>query len=453
MATRIRTLNFLPEIFKTPTNAQFLKATLDQIVAQPNTKKIQGYVGGDFGPGINPNDYYVVEPTKTRTDYQLDPGVVFTKANDATAKDFISYPGIIDALKVEGGLTNNNNRLFNSEFYSWDSFTNLDKIINFNQYYWLPNGPNPVLISNATVYAADEYTVTTSSTTAGYSISTIQGQLGTTNPSLTLLRGGTYTFAVNQTSNFWIQGAPGVTGYSPTQPNVQTRDVLGVTNNGAETGLITFTVPNKNAQDDYNFLGNNLVDVVSTIPFEQVNGALLSELIAIDGITSLEGLTVMFYNTGIPDEIGYVSNFFDYTNFDQNNNLVAALTISVTNTTTGTNLITCNSTAGLTLNDTITFTGNIPFGGLIQYSATISNTIYYIKTIDSSTTFTISQTLGGVAFSLTTATGTLIGNINEGLLEEGYYTTVNYNFYTITYIGSSSDPVIRLIPAGQIPTN
>ena len=45
MATRIRTLNFLPEIFKTPTNSQFLQATLDQLTAQPNTKKIEGYVG------------------------------------------------------------------------------------------------------------------------------------------------------------------------------------------------------------------------------------------------------------------------------------------------------------------------------------------------------------------------------------------------------------------------
>ena len=36
MATRIRTLNFLPEIFKTKTNAQFLAATLDQLVSQPN---------------------------------------------------------------------------------------------------------------------------------------------------------------------------------------------------------------------------------------------------------------------------------------------------------------------------------------------------------------------------------------------------------------------------------
>ena len=43
MASRIRILDFLPEIFKTKTNAQFLAATLDQLVAQPNIKRIQGY--------------------------------------------------------------------------------------------------------------------------------------------------------------------------------------------------------------------------------------------------------------------------------------------------------------------------------------------------------------------------------------------------------------------------
>ena len=109
MATRIRTLDFLPEIFKTPTNSQFLQATLDQLVAQPNTKKIEGYVGSKIGYGVNAKDYYVTEPTKTRTDYQLDPGVVFLKENDTTAKDFISYPGIVDALTLKGGITNNNN--------------------------------------------------------------------------------------------------------------------------------------------------------------------------------------------------------------------------------------------------------------------------------------------------------------------------------------------------------
>ena len=144
--TRIRTLNFLPEIFKTVTNTQFLQATLDQLVDQPNLEKIQGYVGSKFGYGTNANSHYVTEPTKTRTDYQLDPGVVFLKENTSTAQDFISYPGIIDGLKLEGGVTNDNNRLFNSQFYSWDPFVGMDKIINFNQYYWLPEGAPEVQI-------------------------------------------------------------------------------------------------------------------------------------------------------------------------------------------------------------------------------------------------------------------------------------------------------------------
>ena len=231
MANRIRTLNFLPEIFQTPTNAQFLGATLDQLVAQPNIQRIQGYIGSKLGYGVNANDQYVTEPTKVRTDYQLDPGVVFTQAETTKAIDFISYPGMVDALQNEGGLTADNNRLFTSQIYSWDSFTDLDKIINFNEYYWLPEGPPSVNVATDVVYNTDAYVVTNE--TNEYLITSNSNPTGSLNPTLTLLRGGTYTFQVNQNSSFWIQGQPGVTGYSPTQPHIQTRDVLGVTNNGA----------------------------------------------------------------------------------------------------------------------------------------------------------------------------------------------------------------------------
>ena len=315
MATRIRTLDFLPEIFKTPTNSQFLQATLDQLTAQPNIKKIEGYIGSKFGYGINANDYYVTEPTKVRTDYQLDPGVVFLKEDTSTATDFISYPGMVDSLTLQGGVTNNNNRLFNSEFYSWDSFTNLDKIINFNQYYWLPTGPERVVVTSDIVYNSSDYVVI--STPTEYLISSETLTTPTANPSLTLLRGGTYTFTVNQDTEFWIQGQPGVTGYSPTQPNVQTRNVYGVTNNGASIGTITFTVPEKNALDEYNFPTGPSVDVVSNISFNELNGAFVNDIGGIDGITALDGLTVMFYDTGILDEIGYVEKFYDQTLYDQ----------------------------------------------------------------------------------------------------------------------------------------
>ncbi len=362
MAPRIRTLNFLPDIFKTPTNSQFLQATLDQMVDQPNLQRVEGYIGSKLGYGVNAKDKYVTEPTKVRTDYQLAPGVAFLKNNTSTAQDFISYPGIIDALKVEGGLTGDNSRLFNGEFYSWDSFTNLDKIINFNQYYWLPTGPQAVVIGSATVYTATDYIV--DSVVNGYNIYSGTGSHGSTNPTLTLLRGGTYAFSVNQNSQFWIQGEPGLTGFSSTQPNMQTRDVYGVSNNGAETGVVVFTVPSKTAQDYYNYPGNNLVDVVSTLTYDQVNGALTSTLGGIDGITSLEGLTLMFYN-GIAGEQGFISTFYDTTTFDQI--------------------------------DPVLVDG--------------------------------------------------FGNY-----EGGYYTDTSATFYTITYEGDPSNPVIRLIEAGSIPT-
>ena len=324
MATRIRTLNFLPEIFKTTTNAQFLAATLDQLVAQPNIERIEGYIGSKFGYGVNANDYYVTEPTKIRTDYQLDPGVVFLKENDTTAKDFISYPGIVDALTLKGGITDNNSRLFSSQFYSWDSFTDLDKIINYNQYYWIPTGPERVTVQPNALYTEATYVV--QSEPATYLITSETLADAEPNPTLTLIRGGTYTFVVNQTTNFWIQGAPGVTGYSPTQTNLQTRDVYGVTNNGISNGTITFTVPQKNALADYIFTGDNTVDVVSTLPYSQVNGAYVNDIGGIDGITALDGLTLMFYNTG-EDDLATETNFYQITLTGATNNPVISLSL------------------------------------------------------------------------------------------------------------------------------
>lgn len=298
MTTRVRTLNFLPEIFQTKTNAEFLAATLDQLVNPPVVQKIQGYIGSKIGYGVNANDYYVTEPNKTRTDYQLEPGVVFTKPDQSVAQDFISYPGILDALELQGGVVDNNSRLFESQIYSWDSFTNLDKIVNFSQYYWIPEGPPAVTIAAALVYSTNEYTVT--DLNDGYEITDLETTDYDINPTITLLRGGVYEFNVDQDTQFWIQGEPGVSGFSPTQTNLNVRDVLGVTNNGATQGTVSFTVPSKDAQNQYIFPGNNLVDLVSTIPYATLNGATLTSIGSIDGITSINGLTVMFYNTNEP---------------------------------------------------------------------------------------------------------------------------------------------------------
>jgi len=459
MATRIRTLNFLPEIFKTPTNNQFLSATLDQLVAQPNTEKIEGYVGSKFGYGVNPNDNYVTEPTKIRTDYQLDPGVVFLKENDTTAKDFISYPGIIDALKLKGGITEDNSRLFNNQFYSWDSFTDLDKIINFSQYYWVPNGPERVVVQSSAIYSSVQYNV--QSETAYYVISSNETS-PEINPTLTLLRGGTYTFKVNQDSNFWIQGVPGLTGYSPVQRNLQTRNVYGVENNGIKDGTVTFTVPPKDALSEYYFVNSTTVDVVSTLPFAQVNGATVDSIGGIDGVTELDGLTVMFYNTGVENEIAYTNQFFDQTQFDEEGgvpytNSSQRITKTITDSNSLTNEFTYINDTGISdfqANDAITFVGTL-IGGVVK------NKTYYVKEITSSNTFTISSTVNGNVVELTDATGGSMTvriqtsypgtDIFDNNFEGGFYNQVSRNFYSVTLLGDVDNPVIQLTRLSSIP--
>lgn len=292
MASRIRTINFLPEVFQTTTNAQFLQATLDQLVDQPNLKRVQGYIGSKVGYGINSKDTYVTEPTKERTDYQLDPGVVFLKPDTDQARDFISYPGILDAISLEGGLVNNQSRLFNNDFYSWDPFIDYDMVVNYSQYFWLPYGPQAVIVSTDTVYETATYSVTPS--VKGFQVEGLQP----VNPPITLLRGGTYQFVVDQTSKFWIQGVPGVTGLDPNEHNIDTRDILGVYNNGADKGVVTFTVPQANAQERFTTLtGNITADIVSTMLYDDLNGKTVTEIGGdIDGVTDLDGKTLIFYN-------------------------------------------------------------------------------------------------------------------------------------------------------------
>jgi hypothetical protein len=289
MVTKIRTINFLPEIFKTDTNRQFLDATLDVLTKQPNLSRVEGYIGSKYGYGVFSTDRYVVEPSETRANYQLNPSVVFLKPDTQIAQDFINYPGIVQALKNEGAIVNNHDRLFSSDFYSWEPFIDLDKAVNYAQYYWLPFGPDPIKLSSSTLYLNDAFTVVDNGSTVQFS------NLFGDNPTINLLRGGTYYFEVDQSSQFWIQGIQGISGFA----SINSRDVLGVTNNGISNGTITFTVPTVSEVQAYSFPGINNVDLVTTLSYSSINGQTVSSIGGnIDGVTQLNGKTLMFYNNG-----------------------------------------------------------------------------------------------------------------------------------------------------------
>jgi hypothetical protein len=444
MVTQVKTIDFLPEIFKTKTNEQFLSATLDQLVQQPEFNRIQGYIGSKFGYGVSASDRYLVEPTKIREDYQLEPGVIFTKKDTSVAVDLLTYPGILDSLKLQGGNTQNNSSLFQNQFYSWDSFVDLDKLINYSQYYWLPNGPDLVTITNSSLYKYLTYTVANDPT--GYTFTANEVENQSVNPEITVLRGGSYEFVVDQDSDFYIQSIPGVSGVDPRKKNVSSREVYGVVNNGTNNGTVKFNVPLANAQDEWNYPGDIRIDMVTTLAFNDIEGKRSIDVPEIDGVYDINGKTLLFYGSK-PGAIGNITEFFDG-QYDINDSMITpAATITITATNGTTNVITCNSTSLLSVNEVVSF-GAATIGGIP------ANGTFYVKSIVSATEFTLSQEPNGAVLDITTGSGSITAVVDQGLFEDSTTTEITKHYYKVNFIGNQNDGyVIRLTEQGLLTDN
>ena len=295
MAAR-KTVNFLPTIFQTEVNRKFLSATVDQLVSEPNLKTVHGYIGRKFAPTYKARDSYIIEDSADRQNYQLEPGIVVRDdSNNITF--FASYTDLLNKIDYYGGLINNHSRLFDNEYYSFNPHISYDKIVNFGQYYWLPNGPDPVTVNTSDVDLSQTFIVTRDSATDKYKF-TVNGEVKET---LIFARGGQYTFKVDQPGYpFWIQTELGIDGQNNSTPTISTRDVFGVTNNGDDAGTIEFQIPQSNAQDrfaDMDLVYN--VDYAAPIAYSDLHNQLLSKFLEefpqYAGITgSLDGKTLIF---------------------------------------------------------------------------------------------------------------------------------------------------------------
>jgi len=79
----------------------------------------------------------------------------------------------------------------------------------------------------------------------------------------------------------------------------------------------------------------------------------------------------------------------------------------ITNSTTGTNVLTTADTGNLTVDMPVFFTGTNLLGGLS------TSTTYYVQNIASSTTFTVSTSPGGSAEALTTEAGNMTADFSS----------------------------------------
>jgi hypothetical protein len=223
-------VEFLPSYYQSDKNSKFLSSTIDQLLNRPEISRLYGYAGSKLTASYDANqDNYLPAYSKLRQDYQLEPGLVIRDQTQQIKKAF-GFDDLINQLSVNDVNTSNFNNLFTSRHYSYNPPIDWDKLINFNQYYWLSSGPRTILISGISKTVSSNYTVTDSENGDSYIFSP---NGFTPNPTLILYRGETYIFTVNSSSNFYIKTSSTV--------GTQNLYTFGVEANGKSQ--VTFTVP------------------------------------------------------------------------------------------------------------------------------------------------------------------------------------------------------------------
>ncbi len=246
-----RTVQHLPAFYRTDANQRFLASTMDPLVQKGSLERLDGYIGRQDAYTRSVSDRYITATSRDRFAYQLEPAVTYTDRDTTSVnpEDQVKFTGTYDdyinQIKYLGGKVNNHDRLNKETVYSWNPAIDYDKLVNYREYYWMPDGPSSIEIDSVGPSVVAEYSVKNNSQSA-YEFTHRENE---NNPILTLYRGNTYKFSVNAKGHpFWIMTEPYKSKVS-LDGSTSTIFDTGVTNNGADEGTVTFTVPTSGAPD------------------------------------------------------------------------------------------------------------------------------------------------------------------------------------------------------------
>jgi hypothetical protein len=175
----IQTVNLLPAYLRTSKNAKFLSSTIDQLIQRPQLERLNAYIGTTSTPTYNVGDEYIQEISAIRQAYQLEPALV-TYDDSANVNTVVTIDDLANEIQVKGGDSSNFDRVFASEVYSFTPPIDLDKLVNYQNYCWMPNGPRVIdlpdeLSPAGNIVGATSYSFSISSSTT--TVSLLNGML------------------------------------------------------------------------------------------------------------------------------------------------------------------------------------------------------------------------------------------------------------------------------------
>ena len=140
----------LPAVFQTVTEKKFFDATFDQVFSKKDSDLLAGYLGRRIAGDYNPvTDFYLPEPSKDRTWWQLE-ATAFARTEDTTKSNIYFYDDLLNRIKYYGGNILNQDRLFESEYYSFGPPIDYDMFINYQNYYWIEQGLPAITLTGVT---------------------------------------------------------------------------------------------------------------------------------------------------------------------------------------------------------------------------------------------------------------------------------------------------------------
>jgi hypothetical protein len=181
--TTKRISNLLPEVLQTDVLKKFFAATADNLFQPENVEYLNGYIG-QKPSWYSTNDIYIKENDKNRQKYQVESTAVSRNSESNNISHTLFYEDLLNNLRFQGGLVNDQNRLFEQEYYSFGLPIDVDKWINPQSYVWLPTGPDAITLLDTTSIADIQkeatYTYTGRYTLANNATNVLTGSLSFT---------------------------------------------------------------------------------------------------------------------------------------------------------------------------------------------------------------------------------------------------------------------------------
>lgn len=129
-----RIAELLPEVYLNPTSATFYASTVDRALTKDDTVQVYGNIS------VDPASTTIPQPTTLKQAFPLMPTMVTPQGVETQV---LSYQSFMSQLALMGVDPNRVDKWAIAEQFNWAPPVNLDMLVNYSEYFWLPSVEYP----------------------------------------------------------------------------------------------------------------------------------------------------------------------------------------------------------------------------------------------------------------------------------------------------------------------